>query len=379
MNYFKILVFLQRGDKTLFDIPVDIQKEYLDGLGEAADDIDRGYKQYHCQQLFVPRWKKVTFNLLSSVLVPLVFSFLFIKGLFNKKGIKVNSIIEKKGMDEVIPQIVKDVYKPNNMFWKEGLSLQVTDLSFILSLVMRSPFHPYYVFKAMMNLAYYSNMIYKHSPNTIIQFGEYSFCSSILTAYCHGHGVKHVDIMHGEKLWHIGDAFFHYDECYIWDKHYENLFKSLKAEGTQFRIAVPESMIINCECYKNVNYYSDYKYYLAECSESEIRSIVDSMKFAEMRGESVKYRPHPRYTNLVLLRKCVPEKDIEMCNDVPILYSISNCKYAVGSYSTVLSQAFFSGKKVILDDITYKKQYEKLKNMNYILSEKVNNVLSNYQ
>ena len=185
--------------------------------------------------------------------------------------------------------------------------------------------------------------------------------------------------MHGEKLFFIGDAFFHYDECYVWDEHYIKLFRELKAEPTQFIVALPESLHINITKHINKDAYADYKYYLAVASESEIKGVVESMLFAKRNGKKVKFRPHPRYTDMNLLRKYVDEEEIEDYKKVGILESISNLEYAVGSYTTVLSQAYFSGKKVILDDVTFKSEYDKLKGMKYILSTKNCPILSNMQ
>ena len=379
MNYFKILRFLQQGDKSLFQVSLDDQKSFLDSLGDARNDIDRGFKQYLCQNFFVPKWKVCLFNVAAALAVPFVVLFYIIKGVFLRKGETVNTMIEKKGMEEVIPIIVKDKYYPDSRFWNESSSMSIKDIGFLLKLVARSPHHPYFVLKAMMNVVRYSDMIRRHSPGVMIEFGEFSFSSSVLTAYCHRYGIKHIDIMHGEKLWFIRDAFFHYDECYVWDEFYADLFRSLKAEPTQFRVALPSSLQIDTKAYAAPAVYADYKYYLALYSEAQIASIVRSMTFAKQAGKTVKYRPHPRYSDLELLRKYVSDDEIEYPATVGILESISNLEYAVGSYTTVLSQAYFSGKKVILDDVTYHKQYEDLKKMKYILANKKTDDLSKYQ
>ena len=379
MNYFKILYFLQRGDKDLFDVPTTEQRSFFESLGVAKDDIDRGYKQYLCQNFFVPKWKVSFFNIIAAFLMPFITVFYLIKGLFVRSGVPINAIIEKKGMDEVVPSDVWQKYNPDNSYWQEGSSLCFSDLSFLLKLVKKATNHPYFVLKATMNVVMYSDMIRRHSPMVMIQFGEFSFSSSILTAYCHRNDIKHIDIMHGEKLFFIGDAFFHYDECYVWDEHYIKLFRELKAEPTQFIVALPESLHINITKHINKDAYADYKYYLAVASESEIKGVVDSMQFAKRNGKKVKFRPHPRYTDINLLRKYVNEEEIEDYKKVGILESISNLEYAVGSYTTVLSQAYFSGKKVILDDVSFKSEYDKLKGMKYILSSKNCPILSEMQ
>ena len=370
MNYFKILRNFQKGDRSSFNVSVEQQRAYLDSLGDAKDDIDRGYKQYLCQNLFVSKWKVWAFNFAAALLVPFVALFYLLKGMFVNKGESVSVIIENKGMQEVIPITVTEKYQPDCRYWHESASLSFVDLSFLMKLIGRAPIHAYFVLKALMNVAYYSDMIRRHSPHIVIQFGEFSFSSSVLTDYCHRHKVKHIDIMHGEKLYFIRDAFFHYDECYVWDEYYADLFRSLKAESTQFQVALPPSLHIDLDMHHNDSVYADYKYYLALYNEKQINGIVQSMAFAKKNGMTVKYRPHPRYSDLKLLYKYVPTEEIEMPQEVGIMDSVSNMEYAVGSYTTVLSQAYFSGKRVILDDVTFKSQYNQLQEMKYILANK---------
>lgn len=52
-----------------------------------------------------------------------------------------------------------------------------------------------------------------------------------------------------------------------------------------------------------------------------------------------------------------------------ILESVSNMECAVGSYTTVLLQAHFFGKQVLLDDVAYEEQYRQMKEYGYILTE----------
>lgn len=379
MNYFKILRFLQRGDRPYFDVPINEQTAFLFSLGEAKNDIDRGYKQYLCQNYFVPKWKVSLFNCASAFILPVLVIFYLLKGLFIREGKHLDAMIEDKKMDEVIPIVVREKYFPDNSFWNIGSSFSYQDIVFIWSLIKTAPLHPYFVLKASMNVALYSDMIRRHSPSVMIQFGEFSFSSSILTDYCHRQGIKHIDIMHGEKLYIIRDSFFHYDECYVWDEHYVSLFCGLKAEPTQFRVAIPESMSIDTSKYQNKIVYADYKYYLAAITDKEMKSIVDSLAFVRKQRKTIKFRPHPRYTNMGILKRYVYDEEIEDPREVGILESISNLDFAVGSFTTVLSQAYFSGQKVLLDDLTYKTQYEKLKSMRYILAEKNLDTLSTLQ
>lgn len=368
MNYFKVLFFLGKSDRDLFGFPRAEQECFLSSLGEAKDDIDRGYKQYLCQNQFVrPHAKIVALNIVGAVALPFLILWYLIKRIGVRKSNNIECIIETKGVSEVVPEEVKKKYNPSEDY-KKGASLSFADLCFIGKLIIRVPFHPYYVFKSMMHVAKYSDLFYRYHPLVMIRFWEFSFCSSVLTAYCHLNNVKHVDVMHGEKLFNIRDSFFHFDECYVWSDHYVELFKSLKAEPSQFHVALPSSIKIDVNRYLNPSVYADYKYYLAVFSEDQIKSIVNSMKFLKKNGKSIKYRPHPSYSDLNLLRKYVDESEIEYPQKVSIFESVSNLDYAIGSYSTVLSQAYYSGKVVVLDDVTYKERYEKLKSLCYILS-----------
>lgn len=64
MNIFKIALLLEKGNKGLFDVPIQEQYAYMNSLGEPKDDIDRSYKQFLCQNYFVPLWKNVYGGLL---------------------------------------------------------------------------------------------------------------------------------------------------------------------------------------------------------------------------------------------------------------------------------------------------------------------------
>ena len=144
----------------------------------------------------------------------------------------------------------------------------------------------------------------------------------------------------------------------------------MNADPSQFIIELPESMKFDLKNHYFENLYSDFKYYLAIYNEEEIKAIVNAMAFIIRRGFSVKYRPHPNYSDVNLLKKYVSDDEIEFPK-VSILDSISSTKHVVGVYSTVLTQAFFNGQNVIIDDVAFRSQYNALKDLQYILIDKV--------
>lgn len=272
-----------------------------------------------------------------------------------------------KSFEEVIPKGLTDEFSINNDYWNKCGILTFEDLSFIIRHFTRYFFSTYFIFKSIIRLSKYSFMIKHYASKAIVTHSEYSFCSSLFTSYANSRNVEHINVMHREKLYFIRDSLFHFNRCYVWHQHYIDLMKSLKAEEYQFIVALPASMRIDLDRYNNKSYYADYKYYLAIYDETQIRSIVQSMNRFKERGFTIKYRPHPRYSDISLLRKYLHEDEIEYADKVSILSSVASLEYAVGLYTTVLSQAYFSGKSVALDNITYIREYKQLKDLRYFL------------
>lgn len=369
MNLFKFLRLLQRGDLVMFEVPVEIQKSFLLTLADPVNDIDRSYKQYLCQDYFVrPRFKSLSFDIISLIAIPFVIGCLLLKGAFVSFEQKEQALIERKKMPEVIPESLRCSYSMKEFGNEIGMSLNFCDIIFIYSILKRGWRHPFFILKSIIKVSVYSTIIKKFIPDVIMQFGEYSFASSILTAFCNRKGVKHFNIMHGEKLFYIRDSFFRYDRCYVWDNHYVELFKSLRAYEDQFVVELPPSMKIDIVNVSSDRSHTDYKYYLALFDDTELKSIIRSLSILKSKGYTVKLRPHPRYSDIHLLKQYVSEDEIEDYASISILESISSTSNVIGLYTTVLTQAFFFGKRCILDDITYKTQYDRLKSYDYILA-----------
>ncbi len=278
-----------------------------------------------------------------------------------------------------MPNEIRSQWEPNNNVWGKGLSLSIRDWPFVLKIFLFHLNAPYFSLKIMMNVAKYSGMIGRYKPSVLIAENECSFSSSLLTEYCHLHGIMHLNVMHGDKLFNIRDSFFSFDKFYIWDEHYKELFLELRAAPNQFVISLPDYVKMNLTSPKNLETYADYKYYFEDYTEEELKSIIESMSFVKQKGETVKYRPHPRYSDVGLLEKYVDKSEIEYPRQVNIVESLTNTQYAVGSCTTVLLQAYCSGKDIIIDDVAVKSRYDKLAEMKYILAGVTIPKLSEFQ
>ena len=113
-----------------------------------------------------------------------------------------------------------------------------------------------------------------------------------------------------------------------------------------------------------------YKYYLANNTEDAIKNISRILHEKAQCGYSIKVRLHPRYSDESVIKKYFSEYEIEYPDAVSIHESICTAEYVIGSYTTVLLQAYIAGKKVVLDDVAYSDRFGQLKNMRYIMNEK---------
>lgn len=378
MNYIKFLNFLRSFDKELFEVTSKEQIEYLNTLKEPIDDIDRSYNQFKGRHFFYHTFKEIGAEVISFFALPIYGIYCLISYIFTpKRKDSYEAVGDFYRFEEVIPNSLRQEFQINNNVWNKGRMLSPADIIYLLRIFFRHPV-PCFVFKTAIKLSYYKYTIYCYSPKAIIVHNEASYAGSILTNYCNKIGIEHINVMHGEKLFYLGNVYFRYNRCYVWGEHYKQMFISLKAEPSQFRIEIPESFNINIEKNFRQEYYSDYKYYLQIYDENQLKCIVKSLESICQQGETFKLRPHPRFSNIKLLEQIIDKSHIEYPREVPILESIASTKHVVGSYTTVLNQAYYANIDVIFDDVAYKDTFDKLGDLNYIFAKEDTKKLSQY-
>ena len=378
MNYITLLKFLRSFDKDLFEVTYKEQNDFLKKMKEPNDDIDRSYNQFRGRHFFYHGFKEIAAETISVFALPVYVIYCIIQYIFRAKAVQeMQAVGDFNKFEEVIPNSLREEFEINNSVWNKGRILSCNDVLLLCKIFLRHPV-PCFVFKTAIKLSYYKYMICCYHPKAIIVHNEASYVGSILTKYCNNLGIEHINVQHGEKLYYIGNAYFRYNRCYVWGEHYKQMFLNLKAEPSQFRIEIPESFNINVEKHFKNEYYSDYKYYLQVYDENQLRSIIKSLDFVLRKNETYKFRPHPRFSNIKLLESLVDKSRIEYPNEVPILESIASTKYAVGSFTTVLNQAYYANIEVIFDDVTYKDTFDKLGDLNYIFTNEDTNKLSQY-
>ena len=279
------------------------------------------------------------------------------------------AIILFAGVSDIVPLELKSKFNEIAIVnFGEHYYLRIDDLEFIWSLILRYPFSYYFILKNTYKIALYRAIIDVHKPKAIICSSEYSFTSSLLTAYCNKEGIKHVNVMHGDKLFYIREAFFQFHQCYVWDNHYIDLFKTLRADKNQFIIAIPPSLRI--EINPREVFIFDFTYYLGGETKEELNCIREALERLPVAPIRISVRPHPRYSDLKLVSSIFTSFQIESTESTSISQSFSSTKSIVSLYSTVLYQGYMIGKEIIIDDVSNEAKFNMLLDLQYIMLSK---------
>lgn len=356
----------------LFLYDVEKQRKYIKKLGTPRNEFERSYFQYKCQMKFNGPLLTFFLNIFS---LPVVIYFLVKKNARIKLLEKKDAIFFRDGKPgNILPNILRNDYTNIEENPKEGTVLTGFDKRFIRKIMSRYPFSWLFILKCIIKIGRYSYTIREYSPKAIIVCAEYSYTSSVLTAYCRERNILHIDVMHGEKLFYMRDSFFEYDKCCIWDEHYAKLFKELGAEEKQFVISIPPSLKFvtgksRIKCY-------DYTYYLAAEDRATLLKISCALQKLKNAGKKVGIRPHPRYSDIEMVNKIFCDFSIEKPQEITIEESLLQTENAISLYSTVLNQAICNSVGIVIDDISNPIKFEKLQQMEYICINKKHTLLS---
>lgn len=230
-------------------------------------------------------------------------------------------------------------------------------------------FHAFYRTQSLIYLTNIAYSIERYSPEALITTSESSFVCSLITEYCHLKNVKHICIMHGEKLIQPGTAFFKVDSFFVWDKYYVDLFQACKADVGKFVISNPWQR-------KTLSISSKTATYYMQILPKDMRGFTERLYKLSEKGWTVKVRPHPSFMNDRTLRKYFRKEQIEDSNKVDIEESLDSTTLAISQYSTSLFQAWSRGVKVCIDDVSNVTLFRDLQDKKYIMLQKDHILLS---
>ena len=356
----KLSNILQRRENSLFTYPVKKQMDFMDKLGTPENDWERSYFQYRCQMELNGRLMGLFLNLLS---LPLILYYSVKKSdAIQNRGCEAVFLSERASV-HVIPEELKREYTSWITRTKHGEYFSDSDKKYFRKLVRRYPFSWHFLLKCLIKIRFYSYEIQCSRPQALVVCAEYSYTASVLSDYCRSRQVKHVNVMHGEKLFHMVDSFFRFDRCYVWNEAYVQLFIALRAESGQFVVALPASMRIKAR--EEISKEVDFTYYLGAEKRKDLEKISKSLSEIQKKGYTVAVRPHPIYSDLHAVSDLFKGAEIEAKETLAIENSILRTRNAISGYSTVLSQAYNAGVNIVIDDETNPEHYRKLKELQY--------------
>ena len=318
----------------------------------------------------------IIINLISIIVILL---FILVVGLYsiffkNKKGKFIkngkNAILATKIKKGLIPYSISNKYKILNLS-SHGFRIDNGVLNLLKLSIKYFLFEPYFILKSLVKISFYSYLCLKYNPAAIITTSEFSFTSSILTAYLKKKNISHINIMHGEKLFYIRDSFFRFSEFWVWNIHYINLFKKLYAYKNQFKIEIPplykkmEKNYIRPPKEKILKYY-----WASEKKEKVLLYIFNGLNKLRKQGFKIIIRYHPldkeyffRYIN-----SYCDNFIVENPENKNIYNSLLETNYVLATYSTVLLEANMMRRRSVIID--HGDNILKLERLDYILVKK---------
>lgn len=369
----KIAVSVEKKQDTLFTYPVTKQQKYVAHFPEPRDGIERGYFQYCCQMKLYGR---LLYTALNMAALPLSWRYMMkFRRASEETGAHADAVFFDDGKPfNIIPDVVQEEYKEIVTLSSDNRTLNKADKKFLKKIFRKYPFSWLLRLKLILKIAQYSYAITKYDPRAIISCSEYSFTSPFLTEYCHTRGVKLINVMHGEKMYEMKDAFSKFDEFYVWDQAYVDLLCDLRADKDQFRIAVPQSLRIEGRDAAKIEY--DYTYYLAAESVDAMKKIAEALKRLHDGGKKISVRPHPRYSDAKTVSELFGFANIEDARSITIERSLLQTGTAVSLFSTVLNQAQSNSIPIVIDDISNPAHFEKLKELRFACMSREHKLLS---
>lgn len=376
---------------------VDDQLAYVEKLEQkyGCDIYERVYLQYSC--IFCNRSRFFVFllNSISFFIIPVlmvVYSINSYRYTFqsnkralliispNKSGIKY-SYEDKLPFDDICKKYGNiDYYeiKKYPEIWAGVLNYSA--FRFWIVLLLRYPLNLYMNATCLIAVMNINRIIVQYRPEAIINGRqETNHTSSLVTGFCELVGVSYELFMHGDLIARKEMAFSRFSKVYVWDRHYIELFRKLHSYATEYIVFKPKMFEIDKKVFQNKVYITYYLSGTNSFSEN-VAGIIDILASFVGKGKSVRIRPHPRWTDLQLVKALCTNRGIivEDFKTLPVEDSLLSTEYVAGFYSTVLSQAYYAGIPVVIDDVTnpeafdellVKSDYILLKKKHYLLSE----------
>lgn len=387
MKLMKLLLKFINSNKVV--VSEEDRKRFIDSFDEPKNDYERVYFNYLCSIQNDKRFRVAVTNFICTLAIPF-FMIIYTLNRFlvdkkNKKEAIIINNANRAGMQYnyagKVPLSLFREYRnleeiKLNIFPKffEGIMGKCPFLIWI-NFFNKHPFSGFINLRLLLNLMGYNRIIRIYDPKAIvIARAEVNGCSSLITHLCELNNIEYINFMHGEVMTDYKCAFVRFSRFYIWDNYYREIFNWARMLDKQFIVEIPEMYIKKIPDNIVPNYYLLYVLTGDEKTgvDKNLQEILNVLSILTSKGKKCKIRPHPRWSNY--------EKTVEIFNNTNIIVedprkiscsdSILDCEYVAGTFSSVLTEAYYYNKPIILDDITDKAAFEYMQQNKYFLLTK---------
>lgn len=366
-------------------MPYSKQMMYLHRFRDPSDDFERSFYKYKCfceYCYYKRKWMLAIYNIGALFLLPFVHAKL---RKANKATIitqKVDAVIEnvpRLPNTDVMPLELREKFK--NVKEIEAINYEnalLTDEGEAIYLELRNRyfFHFYFRMIVLQKLGQFSNYLKRYQPDMIVFYScEREFSGPLQTLLCERNGAQYISFMHGDYLSTLSFAFQRYSAYFVWDESYVKMFEELKCVSPM-HVYQPAKLRGTAKAIKEDECTYFATYYFSDETREEALTIYRIFNKFEKYGLRTKVRPHPRFSDITMLNEVFSDIKIENPIECGIAESITSSLYIIGLNTTVLSEAFFSGKKIVMDDVSNTEKFNSLDERGYVMIKRPHILLS---
>lgn len=353
------------------------QTRYMQSLGEPRDEYERAYLKYKCHSYYhFSNPVRVLYNCAGIVMVP-VFAVLFaVKSRkkdfrpFAPEGV-ILTVSPTMGYKDILPPQIERDYGPVREVKPLTVSERCMDREAwrrFGECFKRYWHHPYFCLEALLRIAGSCELMYRYHPKAVAGYGlERQYIAPILYEYSNDKNVDTVSFMHGIFVYSIDKAYLTFTRYYVWEPYYVDMFYRLRAREGSLEVYKPKKFEPKVKPRpEGVPYDYFLTYYFTSESRDRMERIKQCTDLLESRGLRCKLRPHPRFTDTELLAEVFKGYMIE--DKTWTLEQSMECSEYIGAYnSTVLTEAYYSDKKVLIDNYVDPAKFQNMIDRGYIM------------
>ena len=365
-------------------------KRHIESLPISEDPFVRTLNKYKCRMFYFNFTYKIMVNLGSFLSLFKIHVLNFFELIFKKN--KNNYISEdlddydmiiikrEVNIDDVFPEELFEEYPKYKIIESRHDRTMIYNKemkSAYKKLARKNPFRFHLKLLALRELALHSYVLENYNPKaTVVYINERNVLGPIIKNVYECMNKEFIGFMHGTDLLHLVKAYMAFSRYYIWDEEYIDMYvNDMKCDIAKYIVYKPEKL--KYQYSKKAKYGKDLTYYLSATSNEALEKLAKITEELKLKQIKIKFRAHPRVPELEKIKRIIGEENFED-SAMDIIDSIDNTKYVVGLSTTVMEQAFYGNKEIILDDLTDKEMFNNLVDRKYLMLKKEHILFSEF-